>query len=246
MLATKFAPEQLAEPSLSRSGHKRQRHMPTSTKKFISPDIVTIIENQNFWNKLYELQDLILPLCAALNKLQKDMARLYEVVLAFGWITKVFLCHSDEDFSVQMITRLQHRWNQWEQPILLLSLVLHPQYHLSLFNKVPNLSYTYFGQWINYYYQVWFNSPPQHILHEYLLYQREKYPFDLQTFNQLNENIMDFWDLAEGQAPELSRFALHLYGICVNSASVERLWSSMGFLHSKRRNRLYVNILLKN
>ena len=156
MLVIKFAPEQLAEPSLSRNGHKRQRHMPTSAKKFLSPDIVTIIENQNFWNKLYELQDLILPICAALNKLQKDMARLYEVVLAFGWITKA--CHSNEDFFIQMITHthLQHRLNQWEQPILLLSLVLHPhpQYHLSLFNKVPNLSYTYFGQWINYYYQV--------------------------------------------------------------------------------------------
>lgn len=61
------------------------------------------------------------------------------------------------------------------------------------------------------------------------------------TFNQLGENIMDFWDLAKGQAPELSRFALHLYGICVNSASVERLWSTMGFLHSKRRNRLHVS-----
>jgi hypothetical protein len=51
----------------------------------------------------------------------------------------------------------------------------------------------------------------------------------MQTFNQLGGNIIDFWDLAKGQALELSRFALHLYGICVNSASVERLWSSMGF-----------------
>ncbi|GBC08965.1 hypothetical protein RclHR1_08510001, partial [Rhizophagus clarus] len=47
-----------------------------------------------------------------------------------------------------------------------------------------------------------------------------------------------FWDLAKGDAPELSQFALHLYEICINSASVERLWSNMGFLHSKRRNRL--------
>jgi len=59
--------------------------MPTSTdKKFLPSDIITIINNQNFWNHLYELQNLLLPLCAALNKLQKDMARLYEVVLAFG------------------------------------------------------------------------------------------------------------------------------------------------------------------
>jgi hypothetical protein len=63
----------------------------------------------------------------------------------------------------------------------------------------------------------------------------------MQTFNQLGGDIIDFWDLAKGQALELSRFALHLYGICVNSASVERLWSNMGFLHSKRRNRLYVS-----
>lgn len=60
----------------------------------------------------------------------------------------------------------------------------------------------------------------------------------MQTFNQLSGNIIDFWDLAKGDTPELSQFAFHLYGICVNSASVERLWSNMGFLHSKRQNQL--------
>ncbi len=39
------------------------------------------------------------------------MARLHEVILAFGWITKVFLGHQNEDFSNQMITRLENRWN---------------------------------------------------------------------------------------------------------------------------------------
>ncbi len=75
--------------------------------------------------------------------------------------------------------------------------------------------------------------PQQHILREYLSYKREIYPFDISTFNQLGGNIIDFWELAKEQAPELSRFTHHLYGICVNSASVERLWSNMGFLHSK-------------
>jgi len=121
-----------------------------------------------------------------------------------------------------MITRLENRWNQWEQLLLLLSLVLQPQYRLSLFNdNILNLSYTHFGQWINYYYQVWFGVIPQHILREYLSYQRKVYPFDMQTFNQLGGDIIDFWDLAKGQALELSHFALHLYGICVNSTSVE-------------------------
>ena len=122
------------------------------------------------------------------------------------------------------------------------SLVLHPQYRLTFFNNnIQTLSYTHFGQWISYYFRVWFDTSPHHILREFLSYQREMYPFDIQTFNQLDGNIIDYWDLAKGQTPELSRFALHLYGTCVNSASVERLWSTMGFLHSKRRNRLHVS-----
>ena len=61
----------------------RQRHMLTSTDKKFFLLIITIIINQNFWNHLYELQNMLLPLCAALNKLQKDMAQLYEVVLTY-------------------------------------------------------------------------------------------------------------------------------------------------------------------
>jgi len=141
-----------------------------------------------------------------------------------------------------MIIRLQTRWAQWEQPLLLLSFVLHPKYRLSKFSNSLNLSYTYFGQWLGYYYQVWFEKLPTSILREYLSYQREVFPFDHNTYIQFNENIIDFWESAKGMAPELSQLALHLFSICVNSASVERLWSSMGFLHTKRRNRLNVNI----
>ena len=43
-------------------------------------------------------------------------------------------------------------------------------------------------------------------------------------------------------ASELFQLALHLFSICVNSASVERLWSSMGFLHIKYQNHLNVSI----
>ncbi|GBC34060.2 ribonuclease H-like domain-containing protein [Rhizophagus irregularis DAOM 181602=DAOM 197198] len=80
-------------------------------------------------------------------------------------------------------------------------------------SSAKNISYTHFGQWLIYYYQAWFNETPKRILRDYLSYQR--------------------------LAPELSKLALHLFGICVNAASVERLWSNMGFLHSTRRNKLH-------
>lgn len=144
-----------------------------------------------------------------------------------------------------MLARLENRWAQWEQPLLLLSFVLHPKYRLSkFFLCAAGLSYTHFSQWLYYYYNVWFEETPTRILREFLSYQREAFPFNKETYDQFDSNIIDFWDSAKGLAPELSHLALQLFRICVNSASVERLWSTMGFLHTKRRNRLpvYINM----
>jgi hypothetical protein len=188
----------------------------------------------------------LLPLCGALNKLQKNVARLYEIAHCFGWIIKIFSSHENEEFGNRMVIRLESRWEQWEQPLLLLSLILHPKYRTSKFkSSTKKVSYAYFGQWLTYYYQVWFNETPKRILREYLSYQREIFPFNPDTYNQFEENIIDFWESTKGLAPELSQLALHLFGICVNAASVERLWSNMGFLHSNRRNRLHVSVFTK-
>ncbi|PKB99020.1 hypothetical protein RhiirA5_430403 [Rhizophagus irregularis] len=65
-------------------------------------------------------------------------------------------------------------------------------------------------------------------LHKFVKFKKEQYPFDPASIEQF------------GHAPELSRFALHIYGICVNAASVGRLWSIMGFIHTTRRNQLEV------
>ncbi|RIA80559.1 hypothetical protein C1645_745157 [Glomus cerebriforme] len=49
------------------------------------------------------------------------------------------------------------------------------------------------------------------------------------------KDIISFWESCLGHTPELSCLALHLYSICVND-SVEQLWFTMGFFHTKRRN----------
>lgn len=242
-MVTKCSPERIGTPSTSRTGASRQRYRNNNENKCLPPDIIEIVNSSEFWIQLFELQNLLLPICSVLNKLQKDVAHLHEVTHCFGWIIKIFSSHKNEEFGNCMITRLESRWAQWEQPLLLLSIILHPRYRISKFNPLArNVSYTHFGQWLVYYYQAWFNEMPKKILREYLSYQRKLFPFNFETYNQFEENIIDFWESARGLAPELSRLALHLFGICVNAASVERLWSNMGFLHSKRRNRLDVSI----
>jgi hypothetical protein len=51
-----------------------------------------------------------------------------------------------------MITRLELRWAQWEQLLLLLSVILHLQYRTLKFKSTQNIFYTHFEQWLVYYY----------------------------------------------------------------------------------------------
>ncbi|RIA85462.1 hypothetical protein C1645_830775, partial [Glomus cerebriforme] len=72
--------------------------------------------------------------------------------------------------------------------------------------------------------------------------------YDLETFLQFKDNLVNYWDYTAG---ELAKVAIHIHGVCVNSASVERLWSSMATpiveddnLNSPEFNNLSENNLL--
>ncbi|RHZ56075.1 hypothetical protein Glove_406g119 [Diversispora epigaea] len=74
-------------------------------------------------------------------------------------------------------------------------------------------------------------------------FRQKKYPFDDATYEQFDKDVLRFWQYCAQDSKELGAVALKIFGICINTASVERMWSSMGFLHSIRRNRLKVNII---
>lgn len=232
----------MAKFSPQHTKSKNLRSISSTHAKFLPADITKIIGDSTFWSTLYELQNLLLPLCGFLNKLQKNIARLHEVLHVFAYTMKIFRNMPDLELSVKMVDRLEKRWVQWEQPLLLLSFILHPHYNVNMFHPTAwRVTYTDFGQWLNYYYEIWYNVRPKSILLEFIKFKKEKYPFDSLTVEQFGDDIMNFWESCSGYTPELSRFALHLYGICVNATSVERLWSTMGFIHSKKRNRLGVS-----
>ncbi|CAG8817496.1 8102_t:CDS:2, partial [Gigaspora margarita] len=63
--------------------------------------------------------------------------------------------------------------------------------------------------------------------------------FDTIPFNQFHDDVIKYWSFVKCRTyKELANLALRLFEICINSASVERLFSIMGFLHNKCRNRL--------
>jgi hypothetical protein len=96
------------------------------------------INDSEFWTTLFSLQNLLYPLCGFLNKLQRDTACLYEVVHYFAYTTKIFSRYYNPVFSEKMVSRMENRWKDWKQPLLLLSIALHPSYKLSKFQLTVN------------------------------------------------------------------------------------------------------------
>ncbi|CAB4474306.1 hypothetical protein RhiirA5_436757 [Rhizophagus irregularis] len=50
--------------------------------------------------------------------------------------------------------------------------------------------------------------------------------------------ILGFWDFVSTYTPDLSAFCTKVYAICINTSSVEGLFSAMGLFHTNKRNRL--------
>jgi hypothetical protein len=44
--------------------------------------------SEPFWNRLLELDQILVPYCNILNKLQSDKARLYEVLHCYAYICR--------------------------------------------------------------------------------------------------------------------------------------------------------------
>ncbi|MBV8802824.1 MAG: hypothetical protein JO131_07695 [Gammaproteobacteria bacterium] len=174
--------------------------------------------------------------------LQCDKARLHEVLHGFGYFVKFWKDYDNLELSEKILNRLQIRWQSWEQPLLLLSWLLHPKYKMSKFkNNIPNLNHVYLSRWLIYYYEAWTKTKSKSILREYENFRKGVFPFNEETTNQFEDDVLGHWEFAAPSAKELSFVSQRIFGICINAASVERLWSNMGFLHTKRRNRLNVS-----
>ena len=197
--------------------------------------------NDSFWSQISQLSTLMQPYCGALDKLQSDKARLSDVTLSFGYFIKFWEQNTDRLLAENIITRLENRWKSWEQPLLLLSLVLHPKYRINKFNPdLESVNFAMMGNWLSYYYKAWSSNKPTKLLAEFESYRVKKSPFDDETYDQFGDDILAYWYYCSTVYKELGLVATKIFSICINSAFVERLFSTMGFLHTPRRNKLKV------
>ncbi|GET65273.1 ribonuclease H-like domain-containing protein [Rhizophagus irregularis DAOM 181602=DAOM 197198] len=195
-----------------------------STELYLPTDICQIIMGDLFWSRISQLATLMKPYCGALDKLQTDKARLHDVALSFGYFIKFWEQNTDRFLSEGIISRLEKRWNDWEQPILLLSLVLHPKYRLNKFNPdLEIINFVTMGTWLDYYYKAWTSEKPTKLLAQFESYQVKKPPFNNETYEQFGDDVLAYWYYCSTMCKELGFIATKIFSICVNSASHERV-----------------------
>ncbi|CAB5177443.1 unnamed protein product [Rhizophagus irregularis] len=182
-------------------------------------EYLNCISDNNWWKKLKELETLVLPYCAALNQLQRHNSQLHDVLHCFGNLVIVLHSLDNNNLKNKLLKKLEKRWSDWEQPLLLLAFLLHPGYRIDKFNpEIETLSFSH--------------------LVELEAYRQKKYPYNDATSRQFNNNVLEFWNYVRGYSKELYCVAERIFSIAVTTASLERLFFTMGWLHSKRRNRL--------
>ncbi|CAJ0911747.1 2224_t:CDS:2 [Entrophospora sp. SA101] len=107
-----------------------------------------------------------------------------------------------------MISRIEKRWKGSEQPILLLSIILHLSYKLSKFRPIiNNLSWTHVGQWLKYYYHAFCGKLATSILAELIDYRMGNDPYD--SFLQFNANVLNFLESTIGHNKVLAMSQIH-------------------------------------
>lgn len=120
--------------------------------------------------------------------------------------------------------------------------------------------------WIEYYYEKWFNEKPKHVALELTEYYMKRGIFNdkrfdntidaistedttqrTRTSNVVGLALLRYWEFAAIDQKEIGKVALRLYSIKVNSAPCERLFSRMGRYHNSQRNRLkvYKDLVIK-
>ncbi|PKY32163.1 hypothetical protein RhiirB3_450158 [Rhizophagus irregularis] len=80
--------------------HKRPQVGSSNTDElYLNSDFCQILLDNNWWKTIELLQDILLPYCSVLNKLQCDKARLFELLHAIGYFVQFWSQFSDPNLG---------------------------------------------------------------------------------------------------------------------------------------------------
>ncbi|CAE6454793.1 unnamed protein product [Rhizoctonia solani] len=230
-----------------------------------TPELVqqaeTVLKNINdpeFWLRLNELKLYLEPLAIAANVSQAATTRLDHILVELGRLYHTF-SHLGFNPKIRecVLESLERRWGKADQDPFILAVFLNPFIRARLFsrqNTSLNRSALY-GVVKRVFRRVFCRENDLELYEAFLDYYDSRNEFhpdrwDYEEQRAMHEragkllNMIHVWSgLLAYKTPnsgrhQLAHLAIHVLSIVANSAGCERLFSEMGHIHTKRRNRL--------
>ncbi|KAG8879540.1 hypothetical protein FRC20_000112 [Serendipita sp. 405] len=222
----------------------------------MAEDIVAIIEDRQFWKLLDEVCLHLQPLATAANATQSSQGRLDSIVLTLGNL----YCRYSQDpkLSVEIRTcildSIEKRWAKTDQDAFIMAIIMNPYIRTTLFKSglrlacpagVFGLTKRLWTRFFPFPHDVGlFDAVEDYCAREgsfsdASLHLSEHKRVATETGNLDLRKIWSSIDTGIWKGSnQLVKLAIRIFSVVGNSADCERLFSAMGDIHSKKRNRL--------
>eukprot|EP00474_Spongospora_subterranea_P006013 CRZ06471.1 hypothetical protein [Spongospora subterranea] len=197
------------------------------------PAALKVFGTSEFWFSLSSAEEIIRPLSSASFKLQRDENTMTDILISMREIYQGF-ANSD-----QLVPLIESRWNVCEQPLIMLTLFLHPQYitearslpetMLTAVNRICDIAIYYYRRLVD---------------HDYGNLRGDMFKWiegnliDV-SFSEFDGHVQ-FWQYVKKSMRncKIPVLAMTILSVAVNTATCERLFSELSLIHTAKRNRL--------
>ncbi|KAF1314928.1 hypothetical protein FI667_g16383, partial [Globisporangium splendens] len=207
------------------------------------PAVLAIFDQRYFWEALRDAEVVVRPLCFASYKLQCDENTLADVIICFRDIYDGFVAST---YRSELVPLVEKRWQQCEQPLIMLALFLHPAY-LGEARALPSTSVSSLENictFAIFYYKRLIGGDPGALRGDVFDWIRGSFiDASLDDFQGCSlPPFPAYWSFAKDVRPTsaLPPLAIALFSIAVNTATCERYFSELALIHTARRNRMSV------
>ena len=225
----------------------KKRKRPTS--------VFAKVGNETFLNDCETIEKIIRPLSYCSLLLQKKTQSLGTAMNCLIKIYSGFDSIEDVDLKKRIIQRLETRWNDYEQPLFLLSYFLQPNFHdvsIKVFDDLDKREVLEGGHSImlsfaSVYYRKFIPEAfdETSLLNEFDLLLSGTFDKYFKRYSSNEKPLICWRMLPVSRLPLFKKLATFLLSLTINSASCERLFSQYALVKTKRRNRLSPD-LMKN
>ncbi|EUC55524.1 hAT family dimerization protein [Rhizoctonia solani AG-3 Rhs1AP] len=220
--------------------------------------ILDAVEQPKFWESLEELTSYLRPLAISLNVAQAADTRLYHILITLGRLYQLFNDPSvDPEVRACVLASIELRWRKADQDAFILAVFFNPYIRCRLFNPsspdfCANGLYTVVQRVFE---RVFQKTPDSGLFEGFMSYYNWSDEFSAEAWhlNKYSEmyrnegkdiNLDAIWSTIPCPGTvntgrhQLACLARLILSIVANSVGCERLFSRMGNIHTKLRNRL--------